>query len=157
MIFGNIKNLKEYPFLEGQIKKCFAFVAEHDLVGFEKGKYKMEGEDLFVNVTEYTTAQEEECFWEAHKKYIDLHLMLCGQEQIDINFIQNMQVLEYMDESDFLQLDGGKNCSVVLNPGDFLICYPSDGHRTAVAVEKPESIKQAIFKIKIDLMLSKNL
>ena len=149
MIFGNIKNLKEYSFLEEQIKKCFAFAAEYDLSGYEKGKYTMEGNDLFVNVTEYTTAQKEECFWEAHKKYVDLHMVLCGQEQIDINFIQNMQVLEYVDESDFLLLDGEKNCSVVLAPGDFLICYPSDVHRTAVAVEKPEYIKKAIFKIKI--------
>ena len=63
MIFGNIKNLKEYSFLEEQIKKCFAFAAEYDLSGYEKGKYTMEGNDLFVNVTEYTTAQKEECFW----------------------------------------------------------------------------------------------
>lgn len=149
MIFGNIKVLKEYPFLEEQMKKCFSFAAGHDLTSFEKGRYEIEGDNLFVNVTEYTTAQAEERFWEAHKKYIDLHLMLCGQEQIDVSFIQNMQVLEYVDESDFLRLDGGKNCSVVLTPGDFLICYPGDGHRTAVAVEKPENIKKAIFKINI--------
>ena len=149
MIFGNIKNLKEYSFFGEQIKKCFAFAAEHDLACFEKGRYEIEGDNLFVNVTEYITAQAEERFWEAHKKYLDLHLMLCGQEQIDLSFIQNMQLKEYVDKSDFLQLDGEKNCSVVLTPGDFLICYPSDGHRTAVAVDKPESIRKAIFKIKI--------
>ena len=35
-------------------------------------------------------------------------------------------------------------------PGDFLICYPEDGHRTAVAVKEPEKIKKAIFKVRID-------
>ena len=47
-------------------------------------------------------------------------------------------------------MEGEKNASVVLTDGDFLVCYPSDGHRTAVCVgEKPETIKKAIFKVKI--------
>ena len=148
MIFGNIKNLKEYSFLEEQIKKCFAFAAENDLACFEKGRYEIEGDNLFVNVTEYITAQAEERFWEAHKKYLDLHLMLCGQEQIDLSFIQNMQLKEYVERNDFLPMDGAKNCSVVLHTGDFLVCDFSDGHRTGIAVEGKENIKKAIFKIK---------
>ena len=44
-------------------------------------------------------------------------------------------------------MEGEKNASVVLREGDFLVCYPSDGHRTAVQVEEPETIKKAIFKV----------
>ena len=51
---------------------------------------------------------------------------------------------------DFLPMDGAPNSHVVLRPGDFLICYPEDGHRTAVAVNEPEKIKKAIFKVRID-------
>ena len=150
MIFGNIKNLQEYSFLEGQIKKCFTYAAENDLLSFEKGKHEIDGNRLFVNIVEYTTTQAEERFWEAHKKYLDVHLMLRGQEQIDLNFIQNMEVKEYVEDSDFVPMDGAKNCSVVLRAGDYLICYPSDGHRTAVAAEEPEVIKKAIFKVQIE-------
>ena len=46
-------------------------------------------------------------------------------------------------------MDGDKNGSVILKPGDFLVCYPSDAHRTAIAADKPEKIKKAIFKVKI--------
>ena len=149
MIFGNINNLQEYSFLEKQIKKCLIYATEHDLRNFAKGRYEIEGDDLFVNVTEYTTTLEEERFWEAHRRYIDLHLMLYGQEQIDISFIQNMNLKEYLEENDFLPMDGKKNCSVVLSSGDFLICDISDGHRTGIAVEGAESIKKAIFKIRV--------
>ena len=83
--------------------------------------------------------------------YLDVHLMLDGTEQIDLNFIQNMQLKEFVEKDDFLPMDGDKNSSVVLNKGDFLVCYPSDGHRTAVkAKDEPETIKKAIFKVKID-------
>ena len=149
MIFGNIQNLGEYPFLEDQIKECFNYAKEHDLMSYEKGSHEIDGDRLFVNVVEYTTTTAEERFWEAHRQYLDLHLMLRGTEQIDLNFIQNMDVKEFVEKDDFLPMDGEKNSSVILRDGDFLICYPSDGHRTAVAVDEPETIKKAIFKIRI--------
>ena len=149
MIFGNIQNLGEYPFLEEQIKECFNYAKEHDLMSYEKGSHEIDGDRLFVNVVEYTTTTAEERFWEAHRQYLDLHLMLRGTEQIDLNFIQNMDVKEFVEKDDFLPMDGEKNSSVILRDGDFLICYPRDGHRTAVVVDGPETIKKAIFKIRI--------
>ena len=149
MIFGNINNLEEFPFLEEQVKECFEYAKEHNLASFEKGSHEIDGERLFVNIGEYTTTAAKERFWEAHRKYLDVHVMLHGTEQIDLNFIQNMDVKEFVEKDDFLPMDGEKNSSVVLRDGDFLICYPSDGHRTAVAVEEPEKIKKAIFKVRI--------
>ena len=149
MIFGNIKNLTEYDFLSEAIKECFTYAQTHDLKSYDKGSHKIDGERLFVNIVEYTTTTPEERFWEAHKNYLDLHLMLDGTEQIDLNFINNMELKEFVPKDDFLPMEGKKNSSVILHNGDFLICYPADAHRTAVAVNKPETIKKAIFKVKI--------
>ncbi|MCI5700192.1 MAG: YhcH/YjgK/YiaL family protein [Lachnospiraceae bacterium] len=149
MIFGNLNNLDEYPFLEEQVKECFMYAKEHALVEHEKGSHEIDGERLFVNIVEYETVKAEERFWEAHRNYLDIHLMLDGTEQIDLNFIQNMELKEFVPKDDFLPMDGEKNCSVILRNGDFLICYPSDGHRTAVAVGESQKIKKAIFKVRI--------
>lgn len=149
MIFGNIKNLNEYSYLEEQIKECFEYAKTHDLASYEKGSHVIDGERLFVNIVEYTTTTPENRFWEAHRKYLDLHLMLHGTEQIDLNFLQNMEVKEFVEKDDFVPMDGVKNSSVILCDGDFLICYPADGHRTAVEVDGPQTIKKAIFKILI--------
>lgn len=149
MIIGNIQNLDEFPYLEEQIKACFAYAQNHDLLHYEKGSHEIDGERLFVNIVEYTTTTAEERFWEAHKDYLDIHVMLNGTEQIDLNFIQNMEQKEYVKKDDFLPLEGEKKCSVVLEDHDFLICYPSDAHRTAVAADKPAKIKKAIFKVHI--------
>lgn len=149
MIFGNVNNLDEYPFLEEQVKECFAYAKEHDLAGYEKGSHEIDGERLFVNIVEYETVKAKERFWEAHKNYLDVHLMLNGTEQIDLNFIQNMELKEFVPKDDFLPMEGEKNSSVILRDGDFLICYPSDGHRTAVAVDGSQKIKKAIFKVRI--------
>ena len=149
MIYGNIGQMCDYGFLEERIKECFAYAKKHDLAGFEKGSHVIDGEDLFVNIVEYTTTDAESRFWEAHRQYLDVHVMLRGTEQIDIGFIENMEQKEYVEKDDFLPLEGGKSGSVILRDGDFLICYPADGHRTAVAVDGPETIKKAIFKVRI--------
>lgn len=150
MIFGNIKNLNEYNYLPEDIKKCFEYAASNDLLNYEKGSHKIDGDKLFVNVVEYETTEVENRFWEAHKNYLDLHLMLDGKEQIDVNFIGNMEQKDFVEKDDFLPLEGNRNGHVILEQGDFLICYPNDGHRTAVKVDKSEKIKKAIFKIIIE-------
>lgn len=149
MIFGNLNNLGEFSFLEEKVRECFAYAKSHDLASYEKGSHEIDGERLFVNIVEYTTTMPEERFWEAHKNYLDVHVMLHGTEQIDVNFIQNMELKEFVAEEDFLPMEGEKNSSVILRDNDFLICYPSDGHRTAVAVNEPQTIKKAIFKVRV--------
>ena len=64
MIFGNINNLSEFPFLEEQVKECFEYAKTHDLASYEKGSYEIDGDRLFVNIVEYTTTTPEERFWE---------------------------------------------------------------------------------------------
>ena len=94
MIFGNITQEKTYAFLPEDLKECFAYAKEHDLASYEKGSHAIDGERLFVNVVEYETTRSENRFWEAHRNYLDVHLMLDGQEQIDLNFIETMEQKE---------------------------------------------------------------
>lgn len=150
MIFGNVKNLDEFSYLEDSVKSCFEYLKENELSSCEKGSYEIDGEKLFVNVVEYETTTLEKRFWEAHKDYLDVHVMLQGEEQIDVNFISNMQLKEYIKKDDFLSMEGEKNGSVILRAGDFLICYPGDAHRTAIAIEGSKLIKKAIFKVRVD-------
>lgn len=149
MVFGNIKDLEDYSYLESAILKCFEYAKSHSLIDYEKGSYEIDGDNLFVNIVEYETTTPENRFWEAHRQYLDLHFMLKGPEQIDINFIDNMIQKDFVEKDDFLPLIGESNSHVILNEGDFLLCYPKDGHRTAIQAGKPALIKKAIFKIKI--------
>lgn len=149
MVFGNIRDVNDYEFLEEKIKKCFVYAKENDLVSYAKGSHEIEGDDLFVNIVEYETTNVENRFWEAHRYYLDLHLMLDGREKIDVNFTDNLEQKEFVEKDDFLPMEGKENGFVILEKGDFLLCYPKDAHRTAVQVEDPMKIKKAIFKIRI--------
>lgn len=148
MVFGNIRDIENFSWLEENVINAFYYTQSKDLLSLEKGSYEID-ENMFVNIVEYETTLPENRFWEAHREYLDLHLMLSGTERVDVNFIRNMDQQEYVEKDDFLPLTGEPNSSVILSPYDFLLLYPSDAHRTAVAVKEPIAIKKAIFKIKI--------
>lgn len=149
MIFGQIDHI-EQPLSHG-VKVALDFASSHDLLQFEKGSHEIDGENLFVNIVEYETTSPKKRFWEAHKDYLDVHVPLSGEEQIDLNFISNMEIKGYEKASDFVSMEGNENASVIMTPGTYLVCDPQDAHRTAVAYKgNPQRIKKAIFKVKID-------
>ena len=151
MVFGNRDRWEEYPALGDLVKKCFRYLEGHDLAAYEAGSYPIDGDKVFVNVAAYRTAPASERFWEAHKAYLDIHVALEGTERIDVGFVCRMQQGEYVKQDDFLPLEGEKGASILLRPGDFLICCPNDAHRTGVAEGEPQDVKKAIFKVKVSV------
>lgn len=151
MIFARLSQPLSQGKLEEGVMKAVEFAKNNDLSAFECGSHPIDGDDLFVNIVEYKTTDPENRFWEAHKDYLDVHVPISGTEQIDLNFLGNMEQGEYQKEGDFQPAEGEKNTSVIMRPGDFLVCYPDDAHRTAVAANgQPETVKKAIFKVRID-------
>lgn len=148
MITGNLTQSREY--LPELIQKCLEYAVAKDLANAETGRYEIDGDRVYVNVSEFTTCDQIDTrLWEAHRKYLDIHLILRGSERIDMAFLKDMQPKEYKEASDFLHMEGDKSATVVLKEGDFLVCYPEDAHRPCLAPGAPELIKKAVFKILI--------
>ena len=148
MIFGNLKYADKYDFLTEKIKACFTYAKEHDLTTYEKGSYKINGDEFFVNIENYATVKREERFWEAHKKYIDVHMIIEGKESIDVSFCDDMQIKSFDENRDFVELIGEEKATVnLINKGDFLICYPEDAHRTAIICQQSQTIKKLSLKL----------
>ena len=150
MIFGNIEDKAVYEFLPENLKQCFDYFSKHDMAALDKGSYPIDGKNFFVNIENYTTVQRADRFWEAHRKYIDVHMMIDGTETIDTAFLSHMKVISYDEAHDFAKAEGTADASVKLTrKGDFLICWPQDVHRTATICDAPCKLKKAIFKVKL--------
>ena len=46
MIFGNVGNLKEFPYLEEQVQECFAYFKSHNMADYEKGCHEIDGRKI---------------------------------------------------------------------------------------------------------------
>ena len=79
MIVDNIKNAKLYYSLHPEFKAAFECLASLTAES-ENKRYEINGDNCFVNLTEYENKCEAECKYEAHAKYIDIQFMVKGKE-----------------------------------------------------------------------------
>ena len=150
MIYGSIHHEKTYAFLPPRIQQALAFAREHDLAALPTGRNEIAGDDLYVNIAHYTTGERSEKIWEAHRAYIDIHVLSEGTEIIDVSLIERMQIHPYEEDKDYVPADGAVTSSTIMRPGDFLICYPEDVHRSGVKVDEAAPLKKGIFKARVE-------
>jgi hypothetical protein len=69
-----------------------------------------------------------------------------------VSLIERMQMGDYEKERDFTPAEGAVTSSTIMRPGDFLVCFPTDVHRSGVMVDAPAPLIKGIFKIKESLI-----
>ena len=151
MIIDNLKNVKQYFALFGNLKKGFEFLLNSDLKNLPDGKHLIDGENIFANVQTLQTKPQSEAKWEAHRKYIDIQYVIKGQEKMGYGFLSDFKttVIPYDEIKDVEFLDGEKYNFVDVEHGNFVIFYPNDVHAPMLAVNNCETIKKVIVKVKI--------
>ena len=147
MIVDNLENAHFYYEVNHRFKEVFEFVKTHNLADFEAGSYKIDADNLYVNINEYETKEEQKL--EAHRKYIDIQIMLEGQEFMGYTNIKNTStVISYDEGKDvvFLKGDVDKTLATTQN---FFIFFPQDAHKPSLCASNPKRVKKAVFKVKI--------
>lgn len=149
MIYGTVNQLSRFGPLEPGVLRALEYARSHDLSAMERGRHDVDGDALYFNMIEYTTGPSEEKAYEAHRAYIDVHYMIRGEERIEVAFVSGMEQGEYEPEGDYLPVSGTAAACATMRAGDFLVCYPEDGHKPGVQAEAPMAIKKAVFKVAI--------
>lgn len=149
MIYTNIKSINPEEIVSEKIKKAIDYARKNDLRSLEPGSYPIEGDEIFVNIGEYESSDESQKSYESHRKYLDLQLMLEGNEVIKFNSINKLQGSPFDEENDYMLLKGEAKGYLVMEEGDIAIFFPNDGHMPGIINKKPSKVKKAVFKIKL--------
>lgn len=147
MIFGHLDQTDCNEIRHEGVRRALAYAKEHDLSLLEAGRNEIDGDVLFVNACSYDTRALEDCRFEAHRRYIDVQMVLEGQERIDVQFVDALEAEPFDEEADNMFLDGAAAASVVMTPGTFVACFPEDAHKPGIAVNGSEPVKKAVFKV----------
>ena len=78
--------------------KAFAFLKNNDLNKIAKGKYPIDGDNVFASVTTDSTKNFDKTNWESHRKYIDLQYVIEGEELIGVYPVSKATVTKEYDE-----------------------------------------------------------
>lgn len=133
------------------MQKVQSFLATQALSSMENGQHHIEGEDFFVNIFGYTTTVAEERIWEAHRDYIDIHVVIEGSEVVRSAPINECEIVQYHAERDYVEIKNAPSrVSAVLDNTCATVFYPEDGHQTGLMVDnQPQAIRKAVFKLRL--------
>jgi YhcH/YjgK/YiaL family protein len=108
-------------------------------------------EENFVLEQAYNSKDRGECFFESHRKYIDVQFILSGEEIIEVSNRNLLAVaLEYNEELDYIKYEDKKGVSsIVLKAGDVAIFYPQDAHMPCIKVTDALKVVKAVVKVKV--------
>jgi len=99
---------------------------------------------------EYETGSLDFSKFENHEKYIDIHLMIDGNEIIGLNEESNLDYLtEYNVENDFQLFTGEAKEEIALHQGEFLLLFPGEIHVTGGRFVENEIVKKIVYKIPV--------
>ena len=149
MIFCHKDKLTRYLGLSKNLDVAIHYLMEHDLSELKPGKNIIDGDNVFINLFEYDT--EAHSITEAHIRYIDIHIVLSGEETIATADICTLTEKQRKDDEDFIELTGPFQCFSTLHSGDMLIAFPEDAHSPKrMASNQPCHVLKAVVKVLCD-------
>ena len=138
----------DYRGIHPNLDLALEHVTPEFLSALGEERVELKGEEVYCTKFTYETVPDEEAFFEAHRLYLDIHLMLSGSERVEI---ASPAALEQFDhQGDFYAYRGEGRHSLVLSPGDFLVVFPDDAHKIKMRVDGRATVTKAVFKIKIN-------
>ena len=144
--------MKDYNKIKEFSQGAYDFIINALENGTEDGRYDFE-DGVFAAVSTYTTKLRKDACFEAHKKYIDVQVMLKGREIIatqHIDVMHKYDCIQPFGDGDLELYANNMECiDNVVNEGEFLVLYPEDGHMPGVCIGKPEEIQKAVIKVPV--------
>ncbi|HCT9185390.1 TPA: YhcH/YjgK/YiaL family protein [Escherichia coli] len=119
------------------------------------GRYELQGDNIFMNVMTFNTQSPVEKKAELHEQYIDIQLLLNGEERILFGMAGTARQCEEFHHEDDYQLCSAieNEQAIILKPGGmFAVFMPGEPHKPGCVVGEPGEIKKVVVKIKADLM-----
>lgn len=148
MIISNLKECERvcehFPF----IQYILEFTKSFDIESATVGMFELKGKDFFYIYSESNNEFSEVNF-ECHKRYIDVHLVLKGEEEFAWAPLSLMKrpIRTYSEEDDVSLYSDLVRNKFTLHPDDFVIFFPEDCHAPSISSKE---LKKLVFKIKIE-------
>ncbi len=148
MIFSALSQSARYTALHPLFQRAFDYIRDTDLYRMAPGRYPILGDDLIVIVEQVAAKTREQARLEAHRKYIDIQLVLEGDEAMGWKPLADCHnpVGEHSMEKDIRFFHDAPSSWVAVPPDHFCIFFPEDAHAPLLGSGQ---IKKVIFKVAV--------
>lgn len=144
----NHQTLAELMRIEAKLQAILSFMKDWQQTrqAFDK---KVLSPFLSARYLTYSTTSEEERDWEAHKKDIDVHILIAGAERIAIADAASLVAGPYHEQDDYYLLTGESQGTIELtSENNIALFFQNEPHKTGISYGEKERIEKIVFKIR---------
>ncbi len=162
-IFGSLETLRAQTGDTEKFRAAFEYL-EQVLTAGSEGDRRIrripEGKTERVELTGgafaleqvYWTKDRRDTAFESHRAYIDIQVIVDGEELIEVQDIAGLQVKDDRTPAQdilFYQFKD-RTSALLLKPGEATILYPVDGHMPSLSVEAaPSVVRKVVVKVPV--------
>lgn len=134
MILDLLENIEGYASVNPNFAKAIEFLQKNNLQELPLGRNEICGDAVFANVVEVKSKSKDNAQIEIHRKYIDIHVPLSGNEVIGYTPLQELPYAEFVEADDAALYPVSLQARDYFNvkKGEFAIFFPQDGHAPAI-------------------------
>lgn len=146
MIFSTLSSAGRYAALHPLFPRALEYIRNTNLHALAQGHYPIEGDQLFAIVEHVPGRTRAEAQLEAHRRYIDIQLVLEGVDEMGWKPLADCSdpVSDYSAEKDIQFFRDAPASWIATPPGAFCIFFPEDAHAPLVS---SGSIRKVVLKI----------
>ncbi|MEY8352977.1 YhcH/YjgK/YiaL family protein [Lachnospiraceae bacterium 54-53] len=151
MIIDKVQSIANYKGISDSLDKAIRFIQTTDLSKLAPGRHPIEGDDILAIVLTVKTRTRENCRWESHKNYIEIPIVIEGNELMIGQHIDDLGSSKAYDSNtdNLWYEDNGQGTVINMAPDIFAVFFPNDAHMPCIMDKRPEDVKKVIVKVKI--------
>ena len=152
MIFDTTANAAKYKGLSPQMDYAMDLVGKIEESGFSFDVDLPAGDGVRVVRLNYETNPYEKSIFEAHRKEIDVMVLIEGSETIGWKPLADLASLskEYSEDGDcLLSEDKAGTMLMPMKVGRFCVFFPQDAHMPGMNDGEKQAVKKIILKVRV--------
>jgi biofilm protein TabA len=114
------------------------------------GRHELAGQKLAAVFSTYQTEDAEKKPFEAHRRFIDIQVVLRGRETLYWTPLPSLEPRgEYSEADDIAFFTGPGGIAVPLEPGWFTVLFPQDAHKPGCLRGGPSQVRKLVIKVAV--------
>ncbi len=152
MIVTTVSDCRRYCGILPALDRAFGWLVTADLMSVPEGKTVIDDGTVYCVKSSYMTKDPDDTGWEAHRKYIDVQLILAGSEMMENAPLSDMEEkTPYDSAKDFHALEGAAAQRIRLGPGHIAVFFPEFANLPCIQGECKSrgSVEKLVVKVAV--------
>ncbi len=149
MILDSLASLPKYVQMHPHFAKVLEFIRRVNLDMLPPGRHEIDGDAIYVSVVETDLRKRNDARLEAHRRYIDVQVVLDGTETMGWTPLAVCSRVNkpYAEPADIEFYEDEASAWIPVRSGQMAIFFPQDAHAPLVGDGR---VRKLIFKVKVD-------